>query len=117
MVGLDGILRCKLLVNHVETHVSRLRLQAEALCGLVNWEKEDAETSALHQVCCQLRHLSSECETSIDVAMDAIQVYIYTYIHTYTLSYTHTYIHTYVCYIHTYIYKNIYIYVQTYVYV
>ena len=78
MVGLDGILRCKLLVNHVEAHVSRLKLQAEALCGLVNWEKEDAETSALHRVCCQLRHLSSECETSIDVAMDAIQVYIHT---------------------------------------
>jgi hypothetical protein len=76
MVGLDGILRCKLLVNHVEAHVSRLRLQAEALCGLVNWEKEEAETSALHQVCCQLRHLTSECETSIDVAMDAIQVYV-----------------------------------------
>ena len=93
MVGLDGILRCKLLVNHVEAHVSRLRLQAEALCGLVNWEKEEAETSALHQVCCQLRHLTSECETSIDVAMDAIQVHIYIYVYIYVYIYIHVHIH------------------------
>lgn len=60
-------------MSHVEAHVTRLRSQAEDMCGSVAWENGDEEGVALDRVCAQLTLLSVECEKSIDAAMDAIQ--------------------------------------------
>lgn len=74
MQALERLLHCDHLVSHVEAHVCRLKSQAEDLCGRVESDSEEASSAALDHLCSQLRSLCSECETSIDAAMDAIQV-------------------------------------------